>query len=105
MLRERGYLKERKNIKGSCTDFSISSGRRRKRFTRRNYSWIESLNCIGKGGPSNSTKAGINYCRNFSTLLPIRIESMHTLFGQEINKQREEEAGTGNRDRDGDGGE
>lgn len=46
------------------------SGRKRKRFTRwtgRNYSWIESLNCIGKG-PSNLTKAGIPIA-NFSTLL------------------------------------
>lgn len=82
-----------KNIEGNgVTDFSISSlpPGKRKRFTRRNYLWIESLNCIGKG-PSSLTKAGIPIA-NFSTLLLIRIESMHTLFGQEINKQREEEA-------------
>lgn len=82
-----------KNIEGNAvTDFSISSlpPGKRKRFTRRNYLWIESLNCIGKG-PSSLTKAGIPIA-NFSTLLLIRIESMHTLFGQEINKQREEEA-------------
>lgn len=82
-----------KNIEGNgVTDFSISSlpPGKRKRFTHRNYLWIESLNCIGKG-PSSLTKAGIPIA-NFSTLLLIRIESMHTLFGQEINKQREEEA-------------
>lgn len=59
-----------KNIEGNAvTDFSISSlpPGKRKRFTRRNYLWIESLNCIGKG-PSSLTKAGIPIA-NFSTLL------------------------------------